>query len=224
MPLSSLQKQLQFPCGKKLKLTLNDNRSTMLSVKWDPECTRVSLHRAFLNAPQNVMQALASYLQENDKAIHPSVKAFIEENVQVLDYSDQIIASNLFHQGNVYNVMEMYESLNSEYFDGGLNLKITWFGNHKISNKNTITFGLYFDPLRLIKINRFLDASIFPDYVVSYIIYHEMLHNSCPPFVDENGIKRIHNTHFKKCEAEFKHYRRAKNWIRDHRAFIFSSA
>ena len=31
----------------------------MLSVKWEPSCTRLSLHKFFLKAPKNVMEGLA---------------------------------------------------------------------------------------------------------------------------------------------------------------------
>ena len=62
MPLTSLQNKIQNHSGRKLKLKINDNRSTMLSVRWEPDCTKVSLHRIFLQAPRNVMDELSCYL------------------------------------------------------------------------------------------------------------------------------------------------------------------
>lgn len=193
----------------------------MLRVKWESDCTKVSLHRMFLHAPQNVMQALACYIQEGKPSMHPTVKAFIEKEVKDLDYSAQIDPQDLDYQGNTYNLMEMYNRLNREYFNDQLKLKITWFGERKLRKKNRITFGLYCDPLKLIKISRFMDTPYFPDFVVSYIIYHEMLHNSCPPYIDEKGINRIHNKAFKLREAKFYDYHKAKKWLDEHRSFIF---
>ncbi len=91
----TFQEQLENSAGMKLHLKINDNRSTMLSVKWEPDCTKVSLHRMFLQAPQNVMQALACYLRGEHKNISPSIKAYIEDNLQKLDYSYQRDLSNL---------------------------------------------------------------------------------------------------------------------------------
>lgn len=221
MPLSNLQKQLQKPSGKKVKLTINDNRSTMLSIKWEPDCTKVSLHRIFLEAPQNVMQALACYIRKEEKSISPSVKAYIEEGLRKLDYSHEIDLHSLQHQGKVYNLKTMYDTINNEYFDHKLCLNITWFGSQAQRNKSRITFGLYSDPLRLIKVNRLMDSRSFPDYVVSFIIYHEMLHHVCPAYVDEKGIHRVHNKEFKVKEAAFTDYNRAQDWIERHKAALF---
>ena len=202
-------------------LTINDNRSTMLSVKWEPDCTKVSLHRMFLNAPKNVMQALACYIREEQNAIAPTVKAFIEDKIKTLDYSHQVDLSKLQHQGHVYNVQKLLDDLNSSYFKNKLKLNITWFGNPAKKNKSRITFGLYHDPLRLIKVNRMLDCQTFPNYVVSYIIYHEMLHHVCPPYVDENGINRVHNKEFKELESQFRYFDKAQDWINERKAALF---
>ena len=159
----------------------------MLSVKWEPDCTKVSLHRMFLLAPQNIMEELACYLRREINIISPSVKAFIEYNLQKLDYSNQLDLNKLKSQGNVYNLQHLYRELNREYFNEKLDLHITWFGKPTQRSRSRVTFGLYHDPLRLIKIHRRLDSPAFPDYVVSYVIYHEMLHHVCPSYVDERG-------------------------------------
>ena len=82
---TTIQKQLEDSSGIKLKLRINDNRSTMLSVKWEPDGAKVSLHRIFLDAPRNVMDALACYLKREDRIIAPTVKAFIEDRLKKLD-------------------------------------------------------------------------------------------------------------------------------------------
>ncbi len=76
------QKQLEVYSGKKLKLRINNNRSTMLSVRWNPDLTSVSLHRMFLQAPQNVMEELACYLAKPKKGLSAAVKEFIENGTR----------------------------------------------------------------------------------------------------------------------------------------------
>lgn len=216
-----IQQRLEIGSGLKLKLTINDNRSTMLSVKWEPDCTKVSLHRIFLEAPQNVMDALACYLKREDKSIAPSVKAFIEDKLKRLDYSHEIDRSKLYVQGSVYNLKHIYDDLNEEYFDDRLNLNITWFGKSVQRYRSRITFGLYYDPLRLIKINRLLDNPNFPDYIVSYVVYHEMVHHICPAYFDSNGQHHIHSKEFKDKEQKFKYYDLAQHWIKKNQANFF---
>lgn len=216
-----LQQELEASAGKKVKLKINDNRSTMLSVRWEPDCTKVSLHRMFLQAPQNIMDALACYIRKGKRAMSPNIKTYIENNLKKLDYSDKIDRSLLCSQGTAYNLQKIYNNINGEYFSGKLPLLITWFGKPNQRNKSKVTFGLYHDPLKLIKIHRLLDTPAVPDYLVSYVVYHEMLHYACPPYTDENGIYRIHNKEFLEREKEFTHYRLAQHWIKEHQTHFF---
>lgn len=219
----TFQDQLENSVGIKLRLKINDNRSTMLSVKWEPDCTKVSLHRMFLKAPLNVMQALACYLKGEHKKLAPSIKAYIEHNLQRLDYSHELDLTKLQTKGHVYDLEEIYLYLNRKYFDEPLGLHITWFGERRRRICKRVTFGLYHDPLRLIKVNCLMDNSHFPDYFVAYVIYHEMLHYVCPTYVDESGYKHIHSKEFKEREKEFEYFKKAQQWIRDNQNYLFRS-
>lgn len=224
MTAQLLQRHLESHCGTKLVIKINDNRSTMVSVRWYPHFTRVSLHRMFLKAPHDVMEALISYLRRKDKSLSPTIKAFIQENFKRLDYTHLIDQSKLTSKGSVYDLKVIYDALNAEYFDGKLQLFITWYGNKEATRRRSrVTFGLYHDPLKLIKINRFLDHPDFPEFLVAFVVYHEMLHHVCPAYVDQTGLHRIHSREFKKREAQFKDYQQAKKWIKDHPEYLFES-
>lgn len=221
-PIESFQKALEHRTGRKLKLRINDNHSTMLSVRWEPDHTRVSVHRMFLDAPHNVMDDLACYLRGKKRELAPTVKAFIEQCRKGLDYSHAIDHRELYHEGEVYNVFDLYNEVNAEYFSNKLDLLITWFGQPTCRNRTRISFGLYQDTLRLIKINRILDKNEVPCYLVKYVIYHEMLHHVYPPYLDESGVQRIHNEEFKQQEQKFRYYHRATHWIRENRENLFA--
>jgi len=222
MPLSSFQKQLENDLKKNVKLTINDNRSTMLSIKWEPDCTKVSLHRFFLRAPENVMRALACYIKQEHLSVAPTVKSFMKDSIRSLDYSHLLDKKKLKVQGKFYDLQHLLNDLNQEYFDNTLNLNITWFGKPYQCNRTQVTFGLYQESLKLIKINRLLDDPNFPKYLVSYVIYHEMLHNVCSSYYDERGRHRIHNKEFKAMEVKFRHYDRAQQWIKENKKSLFS--
>jgi hypothetical protein len=176
----------------------------------------------FLQAPASVMQALGTYLKGKDRELQPAVKAYIEECRQRLDYSHTLEPGALSHEGRVYNLQEIYNEINRDYFKGKLKLLITWFGEPRSRNRSRIAFGLYHDTLKLIKINRILDKNSIPCYLIAYVIYHEMLHHVCPPFIDEDGVSRIHNEEFKRRELAFSHYHHAIQWIRENRQNLFS--
>lgn len=223
MSISLFREKLENTSGKKLKLRINNNRSTMLSVKWgEPDCV-VSLHSFFLEAPQTVMDALACYISQEHKTIAPSIKMFIEDNLKKLDYSDKIDSSKLIVQGNVYNLKTIYDQVNQEYFDNQVNVAITWYGKHTQRSYSRVTFGLYHHLLRLVKINRILDIEHVPEYLVAFVVYHEMLHVACPSYVDEKGINRIHSKEFKEREEKFRDYYKAKKWIEKYLGQMFAN-
>jgi hypothetical protein len=219
----TFQQELESRIGKKFQLKINDNRSTMLSVKWEPDCTKVSLHRMFLKAPQNVMQELVHYLKGKNKKLAPNIKAYIEHNLQKLDYSHELDLSALQTKGKVYDLQKIYDDLNETYFGGSLELYITWFGSKTKRSRQRITFGLFHDALRLIKMNRMVDDKYFPPYFVAYVIYHEMLHYVCPTYVDANGQKHIHSKEFKLREKKFAYYREAQMWLKENQSNLFDA-
>lgn len=195
----------------------------MLSVRWEPDKTLISMHEMFLKAPQNVMDDLACYFRGEKKAISPRIRAFIEDGYKRLDYSHTVDTSKLETRGLVYDLKAIYDELNLEYFEGLLALFITWFGKHIQKNRSKINFGLYYDPLKLIKVNRIMDTSQFPEYVVKFIIYHEMLHHVCPSYHDDKGIHRIHSKEFKALEKKFRDYKAAQAWIKANTADLFAN-
>lgn len=218
---SRIHEELTKGTQNKIELKINNNRSTFLSVRWDAGCTKVSLHHIFLKAPTNIMEDLACYVRQERKTISPVVKAFIEDNLKSLDYSHELDLSKLHTKGHVYNLQTTFDELNREYFENRLNLRITWFGKPINRNKNKLTFGLYHDPLKLIKINRLLDSPSFPSYFLEYVVYHEMVHHVCPSYY-ENGVHKIHTREFKKQELKFKHFQLAQKWLEEHTEYLFN--
>jgi hypothetical protein len=219
----TLQSHFETLLGKKCELKINDNRSTMLSVKWEPDCTKVSLHRMFLQAPNNVMEKLACYISRADDKIPRAVRSYIEDNLKVLDYSHTLDRSKLITQGTHFNLQELYTDVVQEYFEEPMPLLITWFGTSVPPRKRRqqVTLGLFHDQLRLIKINRILDQEHVPQFFVRYVIYHEMLHFVCPSYIDDRGIHRIHYPEFKRREKRFQQYEEAQRWIEDNQTALY---
>ena len=212
---------LQMQMGKNLKLSINNNRSTMLSVKWEPHQTKVSIHKMFLDAPDSIKTALALYLTRQHKVISPSIKAYIEGNLAHVNHSHLVKEQKLDLQGKHFQLQKIYDTLNTCYFNNELQLRITWFGHPIARSRRRLSLGLYYNFLKLIKIHRLLDDPIIPEYVIEYVIYHEMLHAVCPPYIDERGFNRAHGSNFKRRESQFIHYGKAKAWLKAHQKNFF---
>ncbi len=217
-----LHRELEAHSKNKLEIKINDNRSTMLSVKWEADRTRVSLHRIFLEAPQNVMEELACYIARKNAHIAPTIRAFIEESLRKLDYSHHVDPDKLKTKGRIYDLQQLYAKVNQDYFGGKLKLAITWFGNTNKRHRSKLTFGLYHSQLKLIKVHRMLDRKDVPPYLIEFIIYHEMLHFVSPSYYDSRGMHHIHSKEFKALEKLYRHYGEAQQWIQDNKARLFN--
>lgn len=208
-----------------LDLVINENRSTMLSVlEKTPWFARLSIHKMFLDAPDPVILAIAHYVKrtrKDRKHYNLVLRTFIQEHLLRTNYTHLVNHQSLDQDGDVYQLKNMYEQINRDYFENRLHLSITWFGNQKRQRRARITYGQYLDGLRLIKIHRMLDNSFFPEYFVSFIIYHEMLHAVVPGHVDrKRGRYCFHSQEFKRQEKEFKQYHKAVEWEKQNTGFL----
>lgn len=215
MPHEIFQQQLEASSGVKLKLKINNNYHTMVSVRWEIDLANVSIHKMFLQAPSNVMEALACYIRRKDKSIAPEIKAFIDHHLRKLNYSNELDKKRLVTRGDYFDLQKIYNHLSASYFDAPLNLQITWYGSEMKRFRSQVNLGLYSDALKLIKVHRLLDMEGIPGYVVDFIVYHEMLHYVAPPAIDDKGRSIIHTDEFRSLERRFKEYHLAEKWLKD---------
>jgi len=115
-------------------------------------------------------------------------------------------------EGHHYHLKEVYDRVNQQYFEGKLDLRITWFGPKKSRYQRRVVLGCYHPDKKLIRINRVLDQSDIPDYYISFIVYHEMLHHVAPPVVQMFRRRQIHHPQFKALEKQFKDFARVKEF------------
>lgn len=213
--------RLQNMVGARLKIRINNNRSTMLHVRWKHDETLVSLHHMFVKAPHSIQQAIASYIRREDDVIAPHVMDYIDQNASLLDHSQML--QGLETVGSTYNLQLLYQKLNKTYFANSLNLAITWFGEDGIKVRSRRTLGIYYSMVDLIKIHRLLDNPRVPLYVIEYVIYHEMVHAVSPAVKDERGRTCVHTKEFKELERNFLYFEEAQNWLNKNNNKFFVS-
>ena len=111
--------------------------------------------------------------------------------------------------GRVFDLRGLFDQLNRRYFGGRLCIHyLSWS-----RSENRRSLGHYDSAHQAIVLNRRLDRSSIPQFVVEYVLYHEMLH----AFLGEknhNGRRQIHHRLFRKAEQEFSHYVLAREYTR----------
>lgn len=236
--------------GRLGSLSLTDNRRTILSVRparGGPIDLRI--HRSFAAAPDPVLRAVAVFLESGRRTLAArQALAAIREHFQhhrprALEApsspggndprrdlgagsSRRSPQLTLDQQGVALDLREVADDLNRRYFDGRLEVHITWGKStgeaahgHGVqdcrrSRTTSLQLGSYSYEDRLIRIHRVLDRLAVPRYVVESVVHHELLHADLPP-VTRNGRRYFHTPEFRRREREFRHFERADRWVRE---------
>lgn len=201
---------IQAMVAQPLELRLNTNQRTLLRLSQLKDRLRLSVHEIFLAAPPEVLHALAQWADGRPtKQSHALLRKFIyEKTVQEEKRADLPLVTS----GRVYDLRSIYDQLNVDYFSGGLDLDITWFGRKSRKRWATKTLGEYIHGLSLVRIHRQLDDANYPWQYVFFIVYHEMLHHLVRPQVSRSGRVLPHTREFREREEQFIHYQWVKEW------------
>ena len=107
--------------------------------------------------------------------------------------------------GAAYDLEESFQRVNADYFQGAMiRPRLTW--------SQTFTcrkFGHYDRIHDTVMVSSTLDQQNIPEYVVDFIMYHELLHKELG-VVWNNGRRAVHTAKFRQAEQRFKKYRQAK--------------
>lgn len=207
----TLKDSLEKMTGKSVSLTLTDNSTNVLSIRTKGNLVSVRMHWMFLNADDEVIIEMASFIKTR-KCRTPLIRKFISENQTCLKKREQNSRQLSIHtKGRFHNLREIFDDLNDEYFGGRITASINWGkGNARRAVRNR-TLGSYCGHSDTIRINPVLDRRNVPRYFIRYVVYHEMLHSAVKE-ERENGRRSVHTSEFRKLERLFKDYGKAVSW------------
>jgi predicted metal-dependent hydrolase len=202
-----------------VRVTLTDNRYTMISVRRVPRERRyeVRLHHMFAEADPVITRALARYIADNDRDASRVLGDFIDGNHHAVRGKNRRAPGALMiTTGDTHDLRAIYDDLNARYFADRIEAAITWGPRTgRPRRRNSIKMGSYSVEDRVIRIHRSLDREFVPRYFVEWIVFHEMLHQVHDIKV-KNGRREFHSKAFLADEASFEHYRQARAWERRH--------
>lgn len=172
----------------------------------------------FKSAPVEVHRALAfilvaRLLRKRTPEIHERVYRAYAYSPQILRALDltrrqrgrKIVCSA---RGRVYDLDKMFQRLNRRHFDESLEKPVlTW------SQRRTRRILGHHDAVHdTIVISKTLDASDVPEWLVEYVLYHEMLHIKHPARLIK-GRRYYHTNAFRAEEQRFPYYEEAQRWL-----------
>jgi hypothetical protein len=204
-----------LPPGKRLWLSVTDNRYSMITVRRQPDGYFVRAHRMFVGAVPRVLRALARYVVHNDPRASRLLGEFIRLNEHVIKTQPRRPRKmRLRTAGRVHDLQKIFDGLNASTFGGTLQARITWGPALRRSGpRRSIKMGSFSLEDRIIRIHPALDQEGVPDYFVAWIVFHEMLHGKHGA-VASKGRRCYHTKAFFADERSFSDYDRACLWER----------
>ena len=111
-------------------------------------------------------------------------------------------------QGRHYDLAALFDRVNQQYFEGRLQQpKIGWS-----LRSWRRQFGCYDPGPNQIVLNRRMDQPGIPEYVVAYVLYHEMLHVKHP--TRRSGCTLVsHSPEFRSEEKHFAQFAMARKFL-----------
>jgi hypothetical protein len=188
-------------------------------IRLENGCLRVRISDLLASAPAPVTEALA-YILLGKLYRKPVARLYNHRYRLYLNRRDMRRQANLVRQirgrkfvsgpkGAVYNLEEIFERLNRQFFDGLMGMpRLGW------SRGVSRTMLGHFDPSHnAIIISRIFDQPGRPVLALEYVMFHEMLHLQYP--VDHNGVRRrVHTKEFREAEKKYPQLKEAKEIIK----------
>ena len=211
---STLADALSTLVGERVRLVVHDNRSTMVSFRRERSLLHYRIHHMFLDAPQEVVRALATFAAPSRGMAARRREAGSRIDAYVREHRSRIAEprpARVEPRGRVHDLQAIYDHLNARFFEGTVQARIGWGPNRGHGRRRTIKTGVYVQDARLIRIHPALDREDVPEMYVANVVFHEMLHQVVPA-VERNGRRVVHGAEFRRRERAYPDYEQAKHW------------
>ncbi len=206
----NLKRILERITGKEIDITFTDNRVNIISFKKTRKRVQLRIQRIFRDAPLDVVHEIGELIK-NPRMRTPLINEFFRRNQWRVRKRTRM-QGRIAPEGRFYNLREIFDKLNREYFSGKVDAIVTWGRMSPRRSVRKRTLGSYNAETRTIRINPILDSPKVPRYFIEYVLYHEMLHADIGIKRDRNGRLAAHTREFRKREREFRYYNEAQQW------------
>jgi hypothetical protein len=210
----SLAWRLSSELGMPVRLSVTDNRSTMVSFRRASNVLQLRLHHMFLDAPEPVVRAVADYAGRGHRGAGGVLDDYIRGQQPRIRQFRRETDQDLNPRGRCFDLQAMFDEVNRAHFQGGIQARIGWGRMPPRRRRKSIRLGVYDHQTREIRIHPALDRPDVPAFFVEFIVFHEMLHQLFPSNARDG--RRVHHPRaFREREKSFPHYAAALRWERE---------
>jgi len=197
-----------------VRLTVHDNRSTMVSFRRGEGEIQYRVHHMFLGAPDDVVTALAAFAGRTRGGAGRRREAGSRIDAFVKTRRAHIAAprtDRLQAAGRAHDLQAIFDRVNAEHFGGAIEARIGWGSARGGTRRRTVKTGVYVQDAKLIRLHPTLDRPQVPEFYVAAVVFHEMLHQAVPAR-EVNGRRIVHGPDFRRRERAYPDHQRAKAW------------
>jgi hypothetical protein len=198
--------------GETVRLLIHDNRSTMVSWRRDRGVLHYRVHHMFLDAPAEVLDALAAFGRPGPAARRRAAGRRIDGYVK--RHRGRIGEGRpmrLEPRGRCHDLRSLLEEENAAWFEGRVQVSIGWGTPRASGRRRSIKTGVYLHDQRVIRIHPALDQPEVPAFYVRAVVFHEMLHQVVP-VTERQGRRVVHSAEFRRRERAHPDHARARAW------------
>lgn len=202
--------QLQHPC--KTIVVEFTNMTHLYKGKICHLEATAQINEAFLNANNEILDSLVrlAFLGKNQEDSQGIKEYALSEEYSEVVLELDVIADTESEnpQGKCYNLDRLFQNVNREYFGGNMvKPRLSW--NRSFTTRK---FGHYERGRDRVVLSISLDSDRVPQYVVEFVLYHELLHKQHEgKWV--NGRLNVHTPEFRQDEQKFQKYQEADQWL-----------
>lgn len=211
--VDSLAQRLTRLTGKTVSITITNNTSRFASFRTLNNQIALRLHNIFVDASDEVLAGIAEWIKQPRFGVPLSVSTFVQNTPRPATRTRKRRLLN--PKGRVFDLTVLYEEINQRHFAGQVKTSITYGRNTSHHKVDTRLLGSFSRRDSLITIHPLLDSERVPVWVISFTIFHEMLHSLQPP-----GTKRPHDREFRTREAQHPDYERVMKWRKDNHLWL----
>ncbi len=215
--IDALQSELFRRLSLPVRIEVHDNRSTMVSYRRAGEGLAIRIHRMFVPPPRELAETLAAFVIGRGKRRAEAgrwLDRYIRDHRQAI--REPRPAPSPPSRGRTRDLKPIFDALNERYFGGTVQAEIGWSRAPSKRRRRSIKMGVYLHDHRHIRIHPALDRPEVPDYLVEFVVYHEMCHQICPPEPGLGNRKRVHTRAFRDRERLHPERERALSWEKKH--------
>jgi hypothetical protein len=190
---------------------------------------RLRVPKLFTDAPDDILRMLAAWallaMQRKSPArrgerlaLEKNLHAWIAARHKDDGHTRKLVRrravrrlEKLNPKGKHHDLEAILAAVNTEYFDGALEARITWSARWGGLSTQTTAHDEHGKPYSLLTISRGYDHPSATTEIVGGVVYHECLHIVVPP-KDREGRRVVHGREFRRREKEYRFYEEWRRW------------